>query len=1142
MTTPLTLTIQQQRLEVTIRAPYIGLSTSGPKGKDGTTTVVDGIPLIEPGVWGNFPALYPNPGSDPENFVLVDSGANATSFDPAGAASQAAEDAIRYTDNQLSGYQPAGNYATVAQLSGKANIDQTNPQTLVGTWTFPNASVTNTLKFGNSPTLPGTLGLGELFWNQSKGCLSYGLENGSNEIGQEIFLNCVNLEENPMVDGDIVSVSAISGNRLGVKLTDATNSTSARACIGMVTNGAIKNGIVRVTTFGLVHNLNTQGLTEGVACYVDPAHPGKIIQTMPQAPNYTIALGVVMVSHQNQGVFACRVLWIPSFTDLSDVDGTPLTLSGQIPIWDNSRKVFDFTSNINNYLKTDQTSAQTTIGNFSFPTVTTASVGALSGTGILKLGSNAISQYGVVVGGYGSWTDYDASTKSAKLQVIAPSGDAVLLTGEDRAQPASVQHSRYASLHYDNTQRDIHWGSMVSSSSGNNLYLGGFTTTGGFNYATDIRFMTAANGTAQAATVRGGIDSIGRWSIGFTPGTATAQLHLAGQSDQVQMKIQSYATQTNDVFEAGNITGGSYFKIHGDGSTDITITSADATYNLVNASNSATALVANAATGANETYDASHLYMATKFTAPSTGTYGSFGLRVKRTGTITNGAQVIQSKIYSDNAGQPGTVLAGSGTQSQRYQNLATSYSEQQFDISVTLTAGTSYWLVLYVVNVPTGANVTVDSAATGTNTYAYSADGTTWTLENKTLWHKVYAKIGSGVYGNSQNSSGVYGNSTTGFGGYFESYSAPAIYAKSTNNNAIYAIAVNTAGIFGQSTTQPGIYGLSTSSAGVLGVSSTASGVNGQSTSSYGVYGLSTSGYGVYGRTVSNNGIRAEQNGTLTASTANHTAVIQRILDLGVYNATGNLIHIVDNPTNGGTVGGALISGTITTTERLRFDPRVVDGASAVAHFMDTSSTLSTVGSKLLSIRNNGMEKAFIDYGGRLQLGAGTTDRASLNIPVGTLATAAVSGNIENDGTWFYGTTSTPTRKKFAFTDDSNIVTRHARFNIPLPNSYYTNVGANFCIIPKLDKAITVTGIDVTIDSASYNINGDLKYADTFIGLANATLINAIDTTSGVLSTTTISSASVAAGKCVYLSLDATPDTNIKQVSVDITYTVAAN
>jgi len=64
------------------------------------------------------------------------------------------------------------------------------------------------------------------------------------------------------------------------------------------------------------------------------------------------------------------------------------------------------------------------------------------------------------------------------------------------------------------------------------------------------------------------------------------------------------------------------------------------------------------------------------------------------------------------------------------------------------------------------------------------------------------------------------------------------------------------------------------------------------------------------------------------------------------------------------------------------------------------------------------------------------------------------------------------------------------------------------------------------------------LKFADAFIGLANATLIEPIDTTNG---TTDIDSgfddATVPAGKCLYIEFGADPDSNIKQAIVKIKF-----
>lgn len=64
----------------------------------------------------------------------------------------------------------------------------------------------------------------------------------------------------------------------------------------------------------------------------------------------------------------------------------------------------------------------------------------------------------------------------------------------------------------------------------------------------------------------------------------------------------------------------------------------------------------------------------------------------------------------------------------------------------------------------------------------------------------------------------------------------------------------------------------------------------------------------------------------------------------------------------NGGT---GTSTGSITGTTSLTFKGSQADGASAVGVITDTSATYSTAGAKLLSVRNNGTEKAYIDKDG---------------------------------------------------------------------------------------------------------------------------------------------------------------------------------
>lgn len=85
--------------------------------------------------------------------------------------------------------------------------------------------------------------------------------------------------------------------------------------------------------------------------------------------------------------------------------------------------------------------------------------------------------------------------------------------------------------------------------------------------------------------------------------------------------------------------------------------------------------------------------------------------------------------------------------------------------------------------------------------------------------------------------------------------------------------------------------------------------------------------------------------------------------------------------------------------------------------------------------------------------------------------------------------------------------------------------------------KDLTISKIQIELDTSSYEVAGDLKYANDFQAMASATVINDFDTTSGKRTDTSITSASVAAGKAIYIQFDSQPNTNIAQMHVHIEY-----
>jgi hypothetical protein len=172
-----------------------------------------------------------------------------------------------------------------------------------------------------------------------------------------------------------------------------------------------------------------------------------------------------------------------------------------------------------------------------------------------------------------------------------------------------------------------------------------------------------------------------------------------------------------------------------------------------------------------------------------------------------------------------------------------------------------------------------------------------------------------------------------------------------------------------------------------------------------------------VYWNSTNSYGALLTQSGTLTAANSSNAVLVRRngvTNSTGSLNYSGNVLQITDNPTGTGTVSGALISGSLSvaadgsgTTERIRFDPRVANGASAVAHMLDTGNALSTAGALLLDVRNNGVSKHAVDLNGNIIEKVPTTPASA--------TAAGVQGTICWDANYVYVCVATNTWKRSA-------------------------------------------------------------------------------------------------------------------------------
>jgi hypothetical protein len=105
-------------------------------------------------------------------------------------------------------------------------------------------------------------------------------------------------------------------------------------------------------------------------------------------------------------------------------------------------------------------------------------------------------------------------------------------------------------------------------------------------------------------------------------------------------------------------------------------------------------------------------------------------------------------------------------------------------------------------------------------------------------------------------------------------------------------------------------------------------------------------------------------------------------------------------------------------------------------------------------------------------------------------------------------------------------------------PNGIYAK-DHEICIWQATDAAITITSIKITCDAdPATELDIDLKWANAFIGMASAAIIDVCDTTGG---TTSISAgfddATIESGKCIYWSFGAEPIAAITQFNFDIAW-----
>ena len=152
---------------------------------------------------------------------------------------------------------------------------------------------------------------GLFHWNTTDEMPEIGMTGGvvSQQVGGEIFVprRVQNKTGSDMTNGQLVYISGGSGTNAYITLANADSENTGRKTIGMLTEDIDNNKFGWVTTYGLVRDVDTDGMAVGAELFLDTTDGG-YTTTMPEHPNLAVSIGTVFRAHQNEGIIMVRIV------------------------------------------------------------------------------------------------------------------------------------------------------------------------------------------------------------------------------------------------------------------------------------------------------------------------------------------------------------------------------------------------------------------------------------------------------------------------------------------------------------------------------------------------------------------------------------------------------------------------------------------------------------------------------------------------------------------------------------------------------------------------------------------------------------------------------------------------------------------
>lgn len=155
--------------------------------------------------------------------------------------------------------------------------------------------------------------VGRLAWNADDDTLNiHHSGDVTQQVGLESYTRVYNGTGSTIGNGSVVAFTGASGGNVsGVKYI-ADGSGPVEYLIGVATQDIPDGEVGRVTTAGLVRDLDTSAFSVGDVLYASPTSAGALTNTRPSPPNYTVLVGVVVVSNATTGAILVRPIIEPS--------------------------------------------------------------------------------------------------------------------------------------------------------------------------------------------------------------------------------------------------------------------------------------------------------------------------------------------------------------------------------------------------------------------------------------------------------------------------------------------------------------------------------------------------------------------------------------------------------------------------------------------------------------------------------------------------------------------------------------------------------------------------------------------------------------------------------------------------------------